>query len=292
MPTKISWCDETWSPITGCTPISTGCQNCWARKVSKRLRGRFGYPPDEPFRVTFHPNRLDQPLHWEKPRRIFGVSMGDLFHARVRLGEIAVIHAIIGLASQHTFLLLTKRPARAAVVYEWMARARLSSHLADYVPQPHGWKWDAVCNTLDGPLQRKRPFDNLWLGTSVENQATADERIPHLLRCPAAVRFISLEPMLGPVNLSGCMEPLTIGWLENIPTGIEGGSPIGWLVIGAESIGSRAGRECKIEWVESAVEQAQSAGVPVFVKQLHLDGKLVKDVSKFPKHLRVQEYPT
>ncbi len=286
MATKIPWCEATWNPITGCTPVSPGCANCYAAKMAKRLRGRFGYPADEPFRVTFHPDRLDQPLRWQKPRRIFGVSMGDLFHIRVRLGEIAVIHAIIGLASQHTFLLLTKRPARAAVVYEWMARARLSSHLADYVPQPHGWRWDAVCNALDGPLQRKRPFDNLWLGTSVENQATADERIPYLLRCKAAVRYVSLEPMLGAVSL-----PFRDVCGSDLPWGNDMSNGIGWLIIGAESIGSRAGRECKLEWIESAVEQAKSAGVPVFVKQIHLDGKLVKDVSKFPKHLQVQEYP-
>lgn len=284
MGTKISWASETWNVITGCTPVSLGCANCYAKKqaYSGRLRGRHGYPQDEPFRVTYHPDRLDQPLHWNKERRIFAVSMGDLFHKEVSFPQIAAIHAIIGMASQHTFLLLTKRPERAGEFYGWMAENRLAGHLADYVGQPHGWNWDSVCNTLDGPLQRKRPFDNLWLGTSCENQQTADERIPHLLRCPAAVRYLSLEPLLGPIALPslGFTGPQTM---------------VDWIIVGSESIGSRPGRECKLEYIESAVEQAQAAGIPTFVKQIHLrvGGKLrlVKDVSKFPRHLQIQEYP-
>ncbi len=176
MPTKIPWATETWSPITGCTPVSPGCANCYAAKMAKRLRGRFGYPQDEPFRVTFHPDRLDQPLRWQKPRRIFVVSMGDLFHEDVSRDWLTKVFQTICYAEQHTFLALTKRPL-------WMI---------DFLHYAQGGL------PFQAPVW---PLPNLWLGTSVENQATADERIPYLLRCPAAVRYVSYEPALGPVDI-------------------------------------------------------------------------------------------
>ncbi len=277
MPTKIEWCDETWSPVTGCSPVSPGCKECWAERMAKRLRGRFGYPADEPFRVTFHRDRLDQPLRWKKPRRIFVASMGDLFHKDVTSSCIQRIWDKMWQADWHTFLVLTKRPER---MYEYVNEPR---NIPMYGGEGGDW-----------------PLPNVWLGTSCENQATADERIPHLLRCRAAVRFISLEPMLGPVDVR-LFETMIVDEREPAwggPGYANSGkraNRISWLICGAESIGSRPGRECKIEWIESAVEQAKAAGIPAFVKQVHLriDGKLrlVKDVFKFPKHLQVQEYP-
>ena len=115
MPTKIQWTDESWNPISGCDPNdgnrSEGCKNCYARRMVQRLRGRYGYPKDDPFRVTFHPDRLEQPLKWKKPRRIFVCSMGDLFHKYVGIDFIKDIFQIIA-GTKHIYLILTKRPER------------------------------------------------------------------------------------------------------------------------------------------------------------------------------------
>ena len=108
--TKIEWAEAAWNPVTGCTPVSAGCANCYARRMAQRLRGRCGYPADEPFRVTLRPDRLDEPLHWHKPRRVFVCSMGDLFHPDVPDEFIDQVFAAMALCPQHTFLVLTKRP--------------------------------------------------------------------------------------------------------------------------------------------------------------------------------------
>ena len=168
MPTKIEWCEESWNPVTGCTKISTGCKNCYAEKMAKRLAGRFDYPADDPFKVTIHPNKLNQPLKWKKSRKIFVCSMGDLFHKDVPFDYIVEVLKIVDNGTRHTFLILTKRPERMREFFN------------DY--------FSGFCNSF-GPTLR-----NLWLGVSVENQQTADERIPILLRIPAAVRFVSVEP--------------------------------------------------------------------------------------------------
>lgn len=293
MATKISWATETWSPISGCTPVSAGCKNCYAKKFALRFRGRFGYPADEPFRVTFHPDKLDKPLHWKRPRRVFVVSMGDLFHKDVPDGEIDRVFAIMALCrNRHTFLLLTKRPERMVSYFHRLCYEHLNEAAGEWT------------NGMPLCINPPWPLPNVWLGISCENQATADERIPHLLQCSAAVRYISYEPALGSVDWNFCSredkrkpdDDFPVGchpcptnkhwqWISDTVTCID------QLIIGAESNGSRPGRECKLEWIESAVEQAQAASLPIFVKQIHLDGKLIKDIKKFPKHLQVQEYP-
>ena len=113
MPTKIPWAGEVWNPVTGCTPVSEGCANCYARRMANRLRGRSGYPEDDPFRVTFHADRLDRPMRWKRSRRIFVCSMGDLFHKDVRPEHIdRVFEVMTRDAPHHTYMLLTKRPKR------------------------------------------------------------------------------------------------------------------------------------------------------------------------------------
>jgi len=166
MPTKIEWADETWNPVTGCSHSGTpGCDNCYARRMAHRLRGRFGYPAGEPFRVTFHPDRLDEPRRWRKPRWVFVCSMGDLWHPDVDpLDRAAVIRATAA-APQHQYLFLTKRPERMAAEIEW----------------------------------RRSP--NLWAGTSIENADAMVERLEPLLKTRAARRFVSCEPLLGLVDL-------------------------------------------------------------------------------------------
>ncbi|MFB3894310.1 MAG: phage Gp37/Gp68 family protein [Phycisphaerae bacterium] len=182
--TKIEWADATWNPITGCTPISAGCRGCYAKRMANRLRGRCGYPADEPFKPTFHPDKLDEPLRWKKPRRIFVCSMGDLFHEDVSAEWIAKVLAIVKLCPQHTFMVLTKRPERM--------------------------HWFFVSSSVIRALHERETtiLSNLWLGTTCEDQAAADERLPWLLRCPSAVRFVSHEPALGAVDWTPWLDPL------------------------------------------------------------------------------------
>lgn len=253
---KIEWTDATWSPVTGCTPVSEGCQNCYARRMAYRLRGRCGYPEDEPFRVTMHLDRLDQPLKWKKPRMVFVCSMSDLFHENVEPTFIQDTFWVMEKAPQHIFMVLTKRPDNM----------RKLLHVF-----------------YSGGHELPK---NIWLGVTAENQARADERIPILLQIPAAVRFVSVEPMLGPVDLSEWIEPE--GWYcENCQRELEPeevtftethdirqggcgdyvGSPpsqIDWIICGGET--GPGARPMHPDWVRSLRDQCQDAGVPFFFK--------------------------
>lgn len=242
--TKIEWCDRTWSPVTGCSPISEGCAHCWAKRIAYRLKGRYGYPKDDPFRVTFHPDRLDEPLHWKKPSRIFVCSMGDLFHEDVPMETIGKILCFARAITQHKFLFLTKRPKRM--------REAL-------------WAWD-----MNGDVIEQK-VDHLFFGVSVENQRTADERIPILLNIPCAKRFISVEPMLGPINLRWIDIQTKLKLLE-----------IHWVICGGET-GPKA-RPMKPDWARSLKNQCRAAGVPFFFKQM--SGK-----QPIPKDLMIREFP-
>lgn len=167
MSTKIEWAEETWNPVTGCTPVSEGCRYCYAARFAKRLAGRHGYPRDNPFAVTVHRDRFEAPLRWRKPRRVFVCSMGDPFFEGVPERVTRTVFAVMCEASRHTFLVLTKRARRMS----------------------------ALCRTWD-PLP-----ENVWLGVTAETRRCADARIPYLLECPARVRFVSCEPLLEPVEL-------------------------------------------------------------------------------------------
>lgn len=201
-PSAIEWTDETWNPVTGCTKVSEGCRHCYAETVARRFWPT-QYPPTArtialtkegpvygpgPRRFTdvlCHVSRLAQPLKWRKPRRVFVNSMSDLFHPDVHRDFVLRVWLTMAQAQQHTFQILTKRPERMNVlVGDWL---RPAMTLAD---GPR----------LNAPLW---PLPNVWLGVSVEDQAAADERIPLLLQTPAALRFVSCEPLLGPVNLQG-----------------------------------------------------------------------------------------
>jgi protein gp37 len=161
MSTKIEWAEESWNPVTGCDPVSPACRNCYAKPMAYRLRGRCGYPADEPFRVTMHPDKLDRPKRWKDPRRVFVVSMGDLFHAAVPGDYRDMILDVIRDTPRHTYLMLTKRPER----------------MADY-------------------FTRQPVPDNCMIGVTVEGQQRADERLPILRAIDAPVRFVSVEPLL------------------------------------------------------------------------------------------------
>ncbi len=258
--TAISYLDATWNPTTGCTPVSAGCVNCWAKRMAERMwptqyvgagtypwRGKdhpWVHPPHERGRtfadVMCHEDRLSVPLHWRKPRRI-GVSfMGDLFHQAVPDWFIARVFATMNEADQHTYLLLTKRPERM------LAFSRECASLASV---PGSW-----------------PMPNVWVGASVENQAAADQRIPLLLQTPAARRWISVEPMLGPVDLLRWLpiRPMTVPQRYER---VSGAAPeVDWVVAGGES-GPHA-RPADVAWFRSIVEQCKAAGVPCYVKQV------------------------
>ena len=194
----------------GCTKVGLGCINCYAERMATRLRGRHGYPENEPFRVTPRPDRLEQPLHWRKPRMVFLCSMGDLFHEDVPTSFIQQVFDVMLRCPQHTFQVLTKRPERV-------------KELADQLPWP----------------------DNVWIGTSVEND-TVLGRISDLQAVPAAKRFLSLEPLLGPIS--------------DLPlTGID------WVIVGGES-GPKF-RPMQDDWVREIRDQCVAANVKFFFKQ-------------------------
>jgi len=227
--TTIGWTNETWNPVTGCSKVSPGCAHCYAeRLVLTRLAGRPGYPglpwtPENAERnVVLHPDRLDLPLNWRKPRRVFVNSMSDLFHERVPDVFVGHVFEVMARAKRHTFQILTKRPERMAQVLG-----------------PRGCGFYAV----EGPVPRPQP--NVWLGTSIENDRYVG-RADALRDTPAAVRFISAEPLLGP------LPSLDL-------TGID------WLIIGGES--GPGARPMDSAWVRELVEQADAGGVSVFVKQ-------------------------
>lgn len=239
MPTKIEWAEETWNPVTGCSPISEGCRNCYAERMSKRLAGRCGYPEDEPFRVTLHSDRLDEPLKWKKPRKVFVCSMGDLFHEDVPDEWIDQLVWEIGHTFQkHTFLVLTKRPERMRA---WFVKA----------------------------YKENLPYPNIWLGVTAENQQRADERIPILLQIPASLRFVSIEPMLGPVDLTRIIydRQTVIDSLEGLhgwPLPHAEGPKLDWVICGGET--GPGARPMHPDWVRSLRDQCQAARTPFFFK--------------------------
>jgi protein gp37 len=244
MANKIGWCDQTWNPVTGCNKISPACDHCYAERMAKRLAGRGGYPSDDPFRVTFHADRLGQPSKWKKPKRIFVVSMGDLFHEDVPRSAIYQVFGAMHHCTRHTYILLTKRPAAMKEFLQW------------YASDP----------------RRTWPLSNVWLGVTVEDQQRADERIPLLLRCPASVRFVSIEPMLGPVDLAridfggagvqNVLDCRVSAWAQR--NGIEKLNGIDWVIAGGET--GPGARPAAPDWFRGIRDQCQEAGVPFFFK--------------------------
>jgi len=227
--TSIQWTNKVWNPVTGCTKISAGCQHCYAARMAHRLNGRYGYPlaPNE-FKVTLHPDKLSEPGKWRKPSMIFVDSMGDLFHPDVPDAFIEMVFLRMANFYWHTFQVLTKRAERMQ-------------------------RFVSALDTKEIIGESVRPFRNIWLGVSAENQATADERIPWLLKTPAAVRFISVEPMLGRIDLS---EGLTLR-----------GPALNWVIAGGES-GPGARPHPSLIDVRYLKAQCVRTGVPFFLKQM------------------------
>jgi protein gp37 len=234
--TAIEWTDETWNPVTGCTKVSPGCDHCYAERVTERFHGRGSFE-----RVVLHPERLDKPLRWSKPRKVFVNSMSDLFHEQVPDEFIAEVFAVMALAPQHTFQVLTKR------------HGRMRSLLSDPTfGSNFGPMWAAMVER-DETFEVPWPLPNVWLGVSVEDQRWADIRIPALLDTPAAVRFVSAEPLLGPVRLRPWVSPFT--------TDVS----VDWVIVGGES--GPGARPMHPDWARSIRDQCGALGVPFLFKQ-------------------------
>lgn len=323
--TSIEWTDSTWNPVRGCSRVSEGCRNCYAERQAARF-----VEPGQHFhgfakvtaprdlldrvggrrngwtgKVELIPEKLDEPLRWRKPRRVFVNSMSDLFHERLSDKAIAAVFGAMASCPQHTFQVLTKRPER---MRQWCS----SPYRPGLVNDAAILRGQSTC-----AVAASWPPPNVWLGVSVEDQATADERIPLLLQTPAARRFVSYEPALAAVDLGfqsascECCPRWPSRWVRlrrlvcadlqlpgdhilqaepgiyrsvgnghgalcvQVPDGrLLGIKPhefdplpsLDWLIVGGES-GPEA-RPCDLAWVRSAVEQCKVAGVPVFVKQL------------------------
>ena len=268
--TAIEWAESTWSPITGCTRVSSGCLRCYAERLAAtRLR-------DHPSRkgltdahgrwtgeVRWNEQWLDQPLRWRKPRRIFVCAHSDLFHESVPDEWIERVFTVMALAQRHTFQVLTKRPERMREFCEMLEHADVINMHA-----PTLMEHDAMPQLDDGPLP------NVWLGTSVEDQPTADSRVPELKKIRAAVRWLSVEPMLGPVSLFSANGPIYESFHLK--------SPIGWVVCGGES--GPGYRPMDPAWAYSLKRQCINRGVPFFMKQMA--GK-----RPIPLDLRLRQWP-
>jgi protein gp37 len=259
----IEWTDATWNPVRGCSRVSEGCRNCYAERQAARFsnssdafHGFAEMTPSGPRwtgRVELVEERLEDPLHWKTPKRMFVNSMSDLFHEKLPLADFLRVFEVMQMAHWHTYQVLTKRPEQFKI-------------LPNIV------------------------LPNVWFGVSVENQATADERIPLLLQTPAAIRFVSYEPALGPVDFH----------LETYPEGAY----LDWIIVGGES--GPGARPFDIAWARDTIAQCKAAGVACFVKQLGtawakagmamddhkpaLDRK-GGDWDEWPEDLRVREFP-
>jgi protein gp37 len=300
--TSIEWTDRVWNPTSGCTKVSAGCDRCYAEGISRRFAGTKAFPNG--FEVTLHPDRIEDPLYWRRPAKVFVNSMSDLFHADIPTDFLHRVFDVMERATDHQFQVLTKRPGpmRAFITAREAAKAACAAQF-DHCPTP---------GMRDSPAARQaryraaHPPANIWLGVSVEDQKTADLRIPQLLRTPAAVRFISAEPLLGPVDLSDLLlrrcpcchgephgEPFDDGGCGPCDdAGCDGGFMRGldWVIVGGES-GSGA-RPMDLGWAKDIVDQCRQEHVPVFVKQLgSACGRQHKDIERFPRALQVRQFP-
>lgn len=277
--TKIEWTDATWNPITGCSVLSAGCTNCYAMRLAGgRLRhhpSRAGLTRESGGRhvwtgeVRFNEQWLDEPLRWRRPRRVFVCAHGDLFHENVPDEWIDSVFSMMSLAPEHTFQVLTKRAKRAK---DYLSRF---SSADDATGLRTGWvtRDGERATARVGPIfpEKSWPLPNVWLGVSVEDQATADERIPILLDTPATLRWVSAEPLLGMVDLNGMSRTVGAAADEVSADDDALGPPLGgvagidWVVAGGES--GPAARPSHPEWVRSLRDQCAKAGVPFLFKQ-------------------------
>jgi protein gp37 len=266
--TTIEWTDSTWNPVTGCTKVSPGCDNCYAATFAERWRGTAGHHFENGFDITLRPERLRLPMTWRTPRRIFLDSMSDLFHTDIPDDYIAQVFAVMALTPQHTYQVLTKRHGRMKAL---LSRPSFWHLVADQGREHFTGcqeDWLAVGAMLGGD-----PLPNVWLGVSVEDQKWADLRIPALLETPAVVRFLSCEPLVGPVDLKQAVIPmgserghgLTASYVHAGGCCQRRFHGIDWVIVGGES--GPGARPMHPQWARSLRDQCEWAGVPFFLKQ-------------------------
>lgn len=252
--TAIQWTDASWNPTVGCTKVSAGCDHCYAERLTNRFRGAGAFDT-----VVLRPERLQQPLQWKRPRRIFVNSMSDLFHADVPDGFIADVFGVMAHAERHTFQVLTKRHARMRAL---LSSAAFRDAVLDRVLR-------ADRSARDRFTASRWPLRNVWLGVSVEDQHWANVRIPALLGTPAAVRFLSAEPLLGPIDLWRAMCGHTFTAVqtepEPFPCCASNVPRIGWVIAGGES--GPGARPMDADWARSLRDQCAAYVVPFFMKQ-------------------------
>lgn len=298
--TGIEWTDATWNPIRGCSRVSEGCRHCYAEIVAARFSGA-GQPYEGLARRLAKPSggsearwtgkiavaesAMDQPLRWRRPRRIFVNSMSDLFHEAVSDEVIDRVFRVMSMARHHTFQVLTKRPER-------MRRYLTSGTVEGRISYQGRAIW---------------PLPNVWLGVSVEDQRTADERIPILLDTPAAVRWISAEPLIGPVDVRRWMWPVHPRWpapyrspAEAIAAGAEVTYHrqklvgawcrfLDWVVVGGESGPGARVWSGFTDACRSLRDQCRDAGVAFFMKQMQ--GARKAAMPPIPDDLMIREFP-
>jgi protein gp37 len=329
--TTIEWCDKTWNPTRGCSLVSPGCTSCYAMRQAHRFSGK-----GKPFegltkkrvnlgvvwtgKVRLAPDMLALPFSWRKPQRVFVNSMSDLFHEKLSNEAIAAVFGVMAASPRHTFQILTKRAKRMREWFEWYegesgagayAYAAILAAVEALPKDDHDRIGTQLRWSIGGDSEPAWPLPNVWLGVSVEDQERADERIPELLATSAAVRFVSYEPALGPIDFQ-CLTTDDDSFLDALDD--PDGTTLSWVIVGGES--GPGARPFDIAWARRVVDQCKAAGVAVFCKQLgakpfymwpeHTDPKnrhsqIIKRLelkdrkggnpSEWPKSLRVREFP-
>lgn len=312
---KIEWTDATWNPVVGCSRVSPGCDHCYAMRMAHRFSGVHSSGP-APYKgltryrtfmgrdcdlnprgidhtkhqgvdwtgvVRFLPDKLDQPLHWRKPRRVFVCSMSDLFHEKVADEQIAAVFGVMVACPQHEFIVLTKRAKRMLEWFRWYeGSSGAGAHpfaafaaAAEYTSMPQML------------LDEDWPLTNVTVMVTCEDQQRADERVPLLLQCPAVRRGISYEPALGPIDVDEWLHS-RIDWSYFVGPCKHGRDPwtrcddgcdhsrpaIDHVIAGCES--GHGARPADVAWFRSLRDQCLEAGVAYFLKQMQVDGELVK----------------
>jgi protein gp37 len=259
---------RTWNPVSGCTKVSPGCDHCYAEGIARRFAGSKAFPNG--FDVTLHPERLNDPLRWRKPTRVFVNSMSDLFHDDIPTEYIAKVFAVMAATPQHTYQVLTKRPGR----------------MKSLIGDPRYGGGQALLEaahekaTAEALYDAPWPLPNVWLGVSAEDQHWAEVRINPLLATAAAVRFVSAEPLLGAIDLrnlkarNGALIDCLAGDVKGPNGEVYAACPgsVSWVIAGAES--GPGARPMDVEWVRSLRDQC-NGGAAFFYKQAAINGKKV-----------------
>jgi protein gp37 len=291
--TKIEWTDEVWNPVTGCTKVSPGCDHCYAERLTERFHG-----PGSFAEVKLHQDKLDAPLRWRRPRMVFVNSMSDLFHDSIPNGFIAEAFAVMAMSPLHTFQILTKRHGRMRSLLNSPGFWRLVGQQGVGIAMsrtrgqyPVAGPMALTADSSTDGWEAASPLPNVWLGVSVEDQKRADLRIPALLATPAAVRFLSCEPLLAAVDLSKWLtyecprcfrrQPWSDGlsiaagdhtdeyWCQTCGAEVplESCEPpaLHWVIAGGES--GPGARPMHPGWAQTLRDQCQAVGMPYFFKQ-------------------------